>query len=89
MLFGQAGRAVGLCVDMCFCCYAQLGDEGKKIKIKEKKRQSPLTRLIPSSRYCLPGPVYAADSSVGPIAAGGSTVHAVDSAVQHIGCCTD
>jgi hypothetical protein len=58
-------------------------------KEKRKKRQSPLAHLISSSQYCLPGPVCAADSSVGPIAAGGSTVHAADDAVQHIGCCTD
>jgi hypothetical protein len=42
VLFGQAGRAVGLCVDMCFCCYAQLGDEGKKIKIKREKAAEPI-----------------------------------------------
>jgi hypothetical protein len=54
-------------------------------KEKRKKRQSPLAHLISSSRNCLPGPVCAADSSVGPIAAGGSTVHAADGALQHIG----
>jgi hypothetical protein len=63
--------------------------KGKNEKEKRNKRQSLLNHLISSSRHCLPGPVCAADSSVGPIAAGGSTVHAVDSAVQHIGCCTD
>ncbi len=87
MLFGQAGRAVGLLI----CGSAMLDWEVKEENKKEKrkKRQSPLAHLISSSWYCLPGPVYAADSSVGLIAAGGSTVHAAVGAVQHIECCTD
>jgi hypothetical protein len=61
-----------------------------EVKEEEKRKKEKNGRaLISSSRYCLPGPVCAADSSVGPIEAGGSTVHAADGAVQHIGCCTD
>jgi hypothetical protein len=72
------------------CDSAMLDWEVKeKRKKKKEKRQSQLSHLFSSSRYCLPGPVCAADSFVGPIAAGGSTVHAADGAVQHISCCTD
>ncbi len=69
------------------CGYAMLDWEVKEEKKKEKreKQQRPLAHLISSSRYCLPGLVCAADSSVGPIAAGGSTVHAADGAVQQSG----
>jgi hypothetical protein len=62
-----------------------LGSKGRKEEKKEK-RQSLLAHLISSGQYCLPDPVCAADSSVGPIAAGGFTVHPADGAVQHIGC---
>ncbi len=69
------------------CASAMLDWEVKEEKKKEKgkKRQSPMAHLISSIRYCLPGPICAADSSVGPIAAGGSTVHAAES-VQTVQC---
>jgi hypothetical protein len=63
--------------------------EVKGKKKKEKKRQSPLAHLFSSGLYCLSGPVFVADSFVGLIEAGGSTVHAADGAKQHIGCCID
>jgi hypothetical protein len=59
------------------------------VKGRKTNQQSPLAHLISSSQYCLPGPVCAADSSVGSIATGGSTVHVVNGAVQHIGYCID
>ncbi len=58
-------------------CYPRLGRNGRKEK--RKKTAEPVG----------PGPVCAADSSVGQIATGASTVHAADGAVQHIACCTD
>ncbi len=88
MLFGQAERAVGLCFDLSSCSPAILDWGVREEEKKKKKRQSLLAHLISSGLYFLPGPVCAADSSVGPIAAGGSTVHAADGAVQHIMCCT-
>ncbi len=76
--------------DSAMICALAMLDWEVKNKTKRKNRQSPLAHLFLSSRYCLPGPVCAADSFVGPVAAGGSTVHAAaDGAVQHIRCCTD
>ncbi len=71
------------CDSALICGSAMLDWEVKEEKKQEKriKRQSLLAHLISSSRYCLPGPFCAADSSFGAIAAGGSTVHVADGAV--------
>ncbi len=85
MPFGQAGQAV----DSAMICDSVMLDWEVKEEKKKEIQQSLLAHLISSSQYCLPGQVCAADSSVCPIATGGSTVQAADDAVQHIRCCRD